>query len=282
MGPLSDFLQALRGFAIPADAFLAIFLPTLLFETALAIDIRKLMDDVAPILLMAVVAVLVSAFCVGLSLAFIFSLSIVAALLLGSIVSTTDPVAVVGIFRDLGAPKRLGLLVEGESLFNDAAAIALYGLLIELLMGEHGGSPGRAVIEFLRDFIGGAIFGWAAAWAACALARPLRGLPQAEITLTVALAYLVYLFAEHYLGVSGVVAVVVAALTLSAVGRTRFTPKTWESLEGIWQQLGFWANSLIFLLAAMLVPKLVDNITASDAMMLGVLVVATLAARLVV
>ncbi|HYV89399.1 MAG TPA: cation:proton antiporter [Candidatus Polarisedimenticolia bacterium] len=282
MGPLSDFLQALRGFAIPADAFLAIFLPTLLFETALAIDIRQLMDDVAPILLMAVVAVLVSAFCVGLTLAFVFSISIVAALLLGSIVSTTDPVAVVGIFRDLGAPKRLGLLVEGESLFNDAAAIALYGLLIELLLGEHGGSAGRAVVEFLRDFIGGAVFGWAAAWAACALARPLRGLPQAEITLTVALAYLVYLFAEHYLGVSGVVSVVVAALTLSAVGRTRFTPTTWDRLENIWQQLGFWANSLIFLLAAMLVPKLVDNVTARDAMMLGVLVIVALAARFVV
>jgi CPA1 family monovalent cation:H+ antiporter len=282
MGPLGDFLQALRGFAIPADAFLAIFLPTLLFETALAIDIRQLMDDVAPILLMAVVAVLVCAFCVGLTLGIVFGLSLVAALLLGSIVSTTDPVAVVGIFRDLGAPKRLGLLVEGESLFNDAAAIALYGLLIELLMGEHGGSPGRAILVFLRDFIGGAAFGWAAAWAACALARPLRGLPQAEITLTVALAYLVYLFAEHYLGVSGVVAVVVAALTLSAVGRTRFTPTTWDQLENIWGQLGFWANSLIFLLAAMLVPKLVDNVTIVDGLMLGVVVLATLAARFVV
>ncbi len=282
LGPLGDFLQALRGFAIPADAFLAIFLPTLLFETALAIDIRQLIDDMAPILLMAVVAVVVSAFCVGFTLAGIFGISLVAALLLGSIVSTTDPVAVVGIFRDLGAPKRLGLLVEGESLFNDAAAIALYGLLIELLMGEHAGSPGQAILVFLRDFLGGGAFGWVAARAACTLARPLRGLPQAEITLTVALAYLVYIFAEHYLAVSGVVAVVVAALTLSAVGRTRFTPATWERMESIWQQLGFWANSLIFLLAAMLVPRLIDIVTVRDGMMLGVLVVVTLGARFVV
>src|SRR5262249_43651683 len=195
---------------------------------ALAVDIRQLMEAVAPILLLAVVAVVVCAFAVGLALCWSFQLSLVSALLLGSIVSTTDPIAVVGIFRDLGAPKRLGLLVEGESLFNDAAAIALYGLLIELLMGEHGSSPTRAFFIFLRDFLGGGLFGWLAAWAACALARPLRGLPQAEITLTVALAYLVYLFAEHYLEVSGVVAVVVAALTLSAVGRTRFTPTTWE------------------------------------------------------
>ena len=261
--------------AIPADAFLAIFLPTLLFETALAIDIRRLMDDVAPDPAdgrrrRAGLRLLSSA----LTLAFVFSHSILsAALLLGSIVATTDPVAVVGIFRDLGAPKRLRLLVEGESLFNDAAAIALYGLLIALLMGEHGeqrrrGRPGTSC----ATFIGGAVFGWAAAWAACALARWLRGLPQAEITLTVALAYLVYLFAEHYLGVSGVVAVVVAALTLSAIGRTRFTPTTWDRLENIWQQLGFWANSLIFLLAAMLVPKLVDNVSCARRLMLAVLV----------
>ncbi len=282
MGPLGDFLHALRGFAIPADAFLAIFLPTLLFETALAIDIRQLMEDVAPILLMAVVAVILCAFCVGLSLARSFGLSLAAALLLGSIVATTDPVAVVGIFRDLGAPKRLSLLVEGESLFNDAAAIALYGLLIELLMGEHGGGPGQAVLVFLRDFLGGALFGYLAARGTCAIARPLRGLPQAEITLTVALAYLVYIFAQHYLMVPGVVAVVVAALTLSAVGRTRFTPMTWHRLENIWQQLGFWANSLIFLLAAMLVPRLIGTVGWRDAMMLGVLIVATLAARFVV
>jgi monovalent cation:H+ antiporter, CPA1 family len=282
MGPVGDFLQALRGFGIPADAFLAIFLPTLLFETALAIDIRQLMEDVAPILLMAVVAVIVCAFCVGLGLAWCFALPLASALLVGSIVATTDPVAVVGIFRDLGAPKRLSLLVEGESLFNDAAAIALYGLLIELMLGEHPGGAGQAVLVFLRDFLGGAIFGYLAAWGACAIARPLHGLPQAEITLTVALAYLVYIFAEHYLAVSGVVAVVVAALTLSAVGRTRLTPTTWHRLENIWQQLSFWANSLIFLLAAMLVPRLIDNVSWRDAMMLGVLVLATLIARFVV
>jgi monovalent cation:H+ antiporter, CPA1 family len=282
MGPLGDFLHALDGFDIPAEAFLAIFLPTLLFETALAVDIRQLMEDVAPILLLAVVAVVICAFSVGLALAWSFELSLAAALLLGSIVATTDPVAVVGIFRDLGAPKRLGLLVEGESLFNDAAAITLYGLLIELLTGRGQEGTGEAIFVFLRDFLGGAFFGYLAAWGACALARPLRGLPQAEITLTVALAYLVYIFAEHYLKVSGVVAVVVAALTLGGIGRTRFTPTTWHLLEHVWHQLGFWANSLIFLLAAMLVPRLIDSVDWRDALMLVVLVLATLVARFVV
>jgi CPA1 family monovalent cation:H+ antiporter len=282
LGPLGDFLHALDTFAIPAEAFLAIFLPTLLFDTALAIDIRRLMEDVAPVLLMAVVAVVLCAFFVGFALSWTFGLSLAGALLVGSIIATTDPIAVVGIFRDLGAPKRLLLLVEGESLFNDAAAIALFGLLIGLLTGEHAEGMLEAVAVFLRDFVGGAIFGYVAAWAALRLARWLHGLPEAEITLTVALAYLVYIVGEHYLDVSGVVAVVVAALTLGGIGRTRFTPTTWHRLEDTWQQLGFWANSLIFLLAAMLVPRLIETVQFNDGLMLLVLILATIAARCIV
>ena len=282
LGVIGDFLHALDGFSIPAEAFLAIFLPTLLFETALAIDIRRLMEDVAPVLLMAVVAVILCAFFVGAALSWSFALALPAALLLGSIVATTDPIAVVGIFRDLGAPKRLLLLVEGESLFNDAAAIALYGLLIGLLTGRHGEGVGEAVLTFLRDFVGGAIFGYVVAWIALRLARWLHGLPEAEITLTVALAYLAYIVGEHYVHVSGVVAVVVAALTLGGIGRTRFTPTTWHRLEHTWQQLGFWANSLIFLLAAMLVPRLIQTVSWQDVLMLAVLILATLVARSIV
>jgi monovalent cation:H+ antiporter, CPA1 family len=282
MGPLGDFLHALDGFAIPADAFLAIFLPILLFETALAIDVRQLKENFAPVLLLAVVAVVICAFSVGLALAWAFGIGLAIALLLGSIVATTDPIAVVGIFRDLGAPKRLGLLVEGESLFNDAAAITLYALLIDLLIGHHEQGPGEAVLVFLRDFLGGGLFGYLAAWGACWLARYLRGLPEAEITLTLALAYLVYICAEHYFEVSGVVAVVVASLTLGAMGRTRFSPNTWHRMEHTWQQLGFWANSLIFLLAAMLVPRLIDVVTWRDLLMLLVLILATFGARFVV
>jgi len=282
LGPVGDFLGALRGFDIPPEAILSIFLPTLLFETALSIDARQLFDDLAPILLMAVVAVIVCAFCVAFALSAIFGVALTAALLLGSIVATTDPIAVVGIFRDLGAPRRLRLLVEGESLLNDASAIALYSLLIELLLGQHSSGAGGAALNLLHDFLGGSIFGYLAARGALALARPLRGLPLAEITLTLALAYLVYFFAEHYLAVSGVVAVVVAALTLGAIGRTRLTPNTWERLESIWQQLGFWANSLVFLLAAMLVPRIVTSVTWWDGAMLAVMVVFTLLARFVV
>jgi CPA1 family monovalent cation:H+ antiporter len=282
LGPLGDFLGALHGFGISSEALLFIFLPTLLFESGLSIDVRRLMDDGGPILLLAVVAVLVCTFVVGYALSAVTEVGLVACLLLGSIVATTDPAAVVGIFRDIGAPRRLSILVEGESLFNDAAAIALFTVLAGLLVGGHQEGAGATVLHFLRSFAGGALAGFVAARAACALISLINGWRLAEITLTVSLAYLVFVVADVYLEVSGVVAVVVAALVMGSYGRTRVTPSTWDSLVETWEQLGFWANSLIFLMAALLVPQMLGHVGIEDLVPLVVLVVATLVARAMV
>ncbi|MEI6559052.1 MAG: cyclic nucleotide-binding domain-containing protein, partial [Rhodospirillaceae bacterium] len=107
----------------------------------------------------------------------------------------------------------------------------------------------------------------------------LRDLPLSEVSLTVSFAYLTYILADHYLGFSGVVAVVVNALVVGSIGRTRISPATWGDLELTWRQLGFWASSMIFLLAAMLVPQNLSMVSVKDAMLLGVVMVAALAAR---
>src|SRR5215475_4028113 len=130
---------------------------------------------------------------VGFALSPFTEVGLIACLLLGAIVATTDPVAVVGIFRDLGAPRRLSILVEGESLFNDAAAIALSALLTAMLLGTRNADAVGTTLAFLKNFAGGAIVGYAAARGAFALFGLLRGLRFAEITLTVALAYLAYI-----------------------------------------------------------------------------------------
>src|SRR5690606_30154698 len=130
----ADFLAALGEFHISSEAFLVLFLPTLLFESALAVDVRRMMNDIAPILVMAVIAVVVCMLAVGFTLASLSSYGLIACLLLGSIVAATDPAAVIGIFKEIGAPKRLTMLVEGESLLNDAAAIALFSMLVGMLL----------------------------------------------------------------------------------------------------------------------------------------------------
>jgi CPA1 family monovalent cation:H+ antiporter len=203
----------------------------------------------------------------------------VVCLLVGAIISTTDPAAVVGVFRDLGAPKRLTTLVEGEALFNDAAAIALFGLLVGFLGGGRESSLPGTAIAFIAEFAGGLGFGFVVAWLGVAILHALRGHMRAEMTLMVALAYLSFIAAEHYLHVSGVVAVVTAALVLGTAGRIRVPPADWEALTGNWAQLGFWANALIVLLGGLLVPRLIPGITWREILALLVLIVAALAAR---
>jgi CPA1 family monovalent cation:H+ antiporter len=275
----NDFLAALGNLKIPSDAFLYIFLPPLLFEMAIKLDVRRLMDEIVPILLMAIVAVILTALVVGVALWELTGAGLLAALLLGAVIATTDPAAVVGIFRDIGAPRRLTLLVQGESLFNDAAAIALASLIVGLITGNGEGDLTHTVIDFLLEFLGGALFGYLIARGAALLLPALRGFKYAETTLTVALAYLAFILGSQYLHVSGVVACVVAGLTLGTTGRTRVTPTSWESMVETWEQLGFWSNSLIFVLAAMLVPQLLAGLAPIDFLRLAVLVAAALMAR---
>lgn len=279
---IGDFLDSLERFEISSETFLMVFLPVLLFETALSMNVRRLMDDIGPILMMAIVAVVVCTLVVGVTLDAISSYGLVVCLLLGAIVATTDPVAVVGIFREVGAPKRLTTLVEGESLFNDAASIALYSVLLAVLGGHGELSVSGVFNDFVVHFIGGGVAGFAMGRLACFLFAWLRGFPTAEITLTLTLAYLSFFISEHYLNVSGVVATVIAGLVVGSTGRTRMSPTTFEYLSSAWEQFGFWANSLIFLFAAMLIPKLMAAADWQELALVAVLFVATLAARAIV
>jgi CPA1 family monovalent cation:H+ antiporter len=267
---------------IHSDAFIYIFLPLLLFQSALTIEVRQIVEDAAPILLLAVVAVLVATFVIGFALQPIAGVSIIACLMLGSIVATTDPVAVIGIFRDVGAPSRLSRLVEGESLLNDAAAITLFSLLLDILVNHHAAHAGEASLTFMRNFAGGIAAGYAGARLAVALLPWMHDLRLAQVTTTLALPYLVFIASQRYLGVSGVVAAVTSGLTISAIGEPRISPLDWRLLQDLWEQLAFWASSLIFILAALLVPRMLVAVSWHDVLALGVLVAAATAARAIV
>ncbi len=278
---MSDFLDSLQNFEVSSETFLFVFLPILLFETALALNVRRLMDDIGPILMMAIVAVVVCTVAVGFSLDAISGYGLAVCLMLGAIVATTDPVAVVGVFREVGAPKRLTTLVEGESLFNDAASIALYSVLVTVLSGGGELSTGHVLYRFVFSFIGGGVVGFLMGRLASGLFIWLRGWPTAEITLTIALAYLTFYISEHYLGVSGVVATVIAGLVVGSTGRTRMSPTTFEQLSASWAQFGFWANSLIFVFAAMLIPRMIAEITWKQVLLILIVFAVTLIARAV-
>jgi CPA1 family monovalent cation:H+ antiporter len=278
-GIVGDVVSWLRDFGLSAESLLYVFLPALLFEAALNVDVRQLSDEVAPVLLLAVIGVIVCTFVVGLALWPVSPVGVLAGIILGAIIATTDPVAVVAIFHDIGAPRRLSTLVQGESLFNDAAAIAIYSLAVAMLTGARPTSPVDGVLTFVRQFGGGLITGYLAGWVVTLFMPILRASRLAEATLTIGFAYVIFIVCDHYLGFSGVVAVASAALAVSAGGRRRLSPSNWESLVVTWEQLAFWASSLIFLFAAMQTPDLLAQASWGDLALLGALIVAALVAR---
>ncbi|MDB5368804.1 MAG: sodium:proton antiporter, partial [Roseomonas sp.] len=274
-----DAARALLHFPVNADVFLYIFLPLLVFHGSLSIDVRRLARDATPVLVMAVVAVLVTTAAIGFALAPIAGVPLTVCLMLGAIVATTDPSAVVGIFRDIGANSRLTRLVEGESLLNDAAAISIFTILLAQVTGHHETAPMAAAITFLASFAGGIAVGFVLARLMVAAVPWLGGNRTAEVTLTLALPYIAYIVCHQFLHFSGVVAAAVAGLTVSALGPSTFRPLSWQFLQDVWAQISFWASSLVFILASMLVPKLLLGATQWDAVLVGAVVLAATAAR---
>ncbi len=271
-----------QNLAFDSRNLLFIFLPPLLFEMALAVDVRRLMEDLTVVMLMAVVAVFTATALVGGALAIFSPLDLVVCLLLGATISTTDPAAVITIFKKLGAPKRLLVILEGESLLNDAAAIALFTILVASLSSKQAISIDAAASAFVYGFGVGALAGFALAQITALLYRLLEGSALAETSLTVALAYGAFLLAELGFGASGVVAVVIAGLTTVVVGGVRMGPRNWPLVTGVWSQIGFWANGLILLIGALMAPRFLSQLHFGEIGYLIVVVIAAFAARALV
>lgn len=284
--PRTDALNALAQVfvnpPIDSETILYVFLPLLLFQTTLTLEMRRIFEDIGPILVLAVVAVLVATAFIGLALYPLAGVSLVACLLLGAIVATTDPVAVVSIFRDIGAPARLGRLVEGESLLNDAAAIVLFVILFAMLTGAQAPEMSTAIMTFFRSFVGGVVFGLVVGRIAIAFLPMMRDHKLAQVTFSVALPYLVYVLSEQVVGVSAVVAVVSSGIVFNLYGPARVTPDAWSYLHDVWEQIAFWAASLIFVIASILIPEMLDGFRLLDALLLVVLILAAFVGRAVV
>ncbi|SEO24701.1 sodium/proton antiporter, CPA1 family [Salinihabitans flavidus] len=280
---LNPVAEAILGLPIRSNVFLYVFLPTLLFQATLGMNLRRMLDDWVPILVLAVVAVVVATLTVGYALSWASALPLAACLLIGAIVSTTDPSAVVSIFRSISAPRRLARIIEGESLLNDAAAIALFGLFMGFVML---GAPDPALTDALARFplliVGGALIGWLAARIAVWVMALFAHHELAQISISVALPYLVYIGAEQSIGASGVIAVVAAGLTLNLTGPGRLPPQAWANLREVWGLLAHWAGALIFILAALLIPRLLEEVRLSDFVLIGVVILAAIAARAVI
>lgn len=269
LGSRLGFLSGIAALHVNPEVVFFVLLPTLIFQSAFHLDARALRENLAPTLTLAVPGLLISTAVIG-GIMFTAApwvgvhISLPEALLLGSILSATDPVAVISLFSQLGAPKRLTVLVEGESLFNDATAIVLSRIIIAVMAA--GVITTDTVIlgsvQFMTVFFGGLVAGWILALVAGSLIGWVDRDSFFEITVTTILAYLSFYLAEHVLGLSGIMAVVAAGVVMGGWGKAKITPSVAGYLENFWDYMAGIANALIFLLVGLTVElsALIENL----------------------
>jgi len=238
------------------ELILALLVPPLVFEASFHINLRDLRLNLPGILLLAVPGVMITTLIVGGIAGLLTPLSWPMAFVFGALISATDPVAVVALFRVLGAPKRLALLVEGESLFNDGTAIVVFNLVVAAAI-TGAFHPVAGILDFLRVSAGGLAVGFVLGWLIAQLIARIDDY-LIETTLTTVLAFGSYLIAER-LHFSGVLAVVAPGLVNGNLGPQGMSPTTRIVLFNFWEYVAFLANSLVFLLIGLQVniPSLV-------------------------
>ena len=245
-----EALEVVNTFSLSEELILFIFVPPLIFESALNMDGRLLLRNLPPILTLAAPGLLISTAIVGTVLAWLTPLSLGQALLFGSLISATDPVAVIALFKELGAPKQLAILVEGESLFNDATAIVTFNIIFGIIaVGAVGADALKeGALNFLVAFFGGIVVGAVFGYIMCLVMNLAQENSLLLATITTVIAYSSFIIAEEVFHVSAVMSVVSAGLVVGWYKSNRLEAETREYVGEFWEFASFLANSLIFLL----------------------------------
>jgi CPA1 family monovalent cation:H+ antiporter len=243
-------------------------LSALLFAGALHVHLEELVKQKWVVAILASVGVLTSTFLVGYASYFIFAwlgldMPLIYCLLFGSLISPTDPIAVLGILKTVGASKSLETKIAGESLFNDGVAVVIFLVLLSIAgVSGHGGHNEVNAMSiaslFAQEALGGAIFGFAIGYIAYRMLASIDNY-QVEILLTLALVLGGYALASA-LHVSGPIAIVVAGLMIGNNGRKfAMSDKTREHLDNFWELIDEILNAMLFVLIGLEVLVLTFN-----------------------
>lgn len=242
---------------IDPHILLYVFLPILIFEAAFAMDLHTFKKTSTNSTLLAVPGILMS---LVMTAGLIIGLNYLGvgfeawdwrlALLFGAVISATDPVAVVALLKELGASKKLGTLIEGESLLNDGTAIVLFSVFLSQI---EGGEGTNGIVEFFKVSFGGISVGIVIGWVVLKWLRDVVNDAMVEIGVVIAAAYLTFYVAEGFFGVSGVLALVALGLIIGGVGRSAISPQVEHFMHDFWEMAGFVANTLIFIIVGVVI-----------------------------
>ncbi|XP_033751585.1 sodium/hydrogen exchanger 10-like isoform X2 [Pecten maximus] len=241
---------------IDPHLLLNIFLPVLIFESAFAMEVHTFLKTFIQVVLLAIPGLaLASLFtCILARYLFTYNWDWNTGMMFGAILSATDPVAVVALLRDLGASKKLAMVIEGESLLNDGAAIVFFQIFLKLSTSGGEIDGGEIVWEFVRVAVGGPLWGYLMAKITLFCLSRIFNDALTEITITLASTYITYYMGEVFLGVSGVLSVVVLGVAMNAQ-RTMISPEVEKFLHRFWETMAYIANTLIFIIVGMVISE---------------------------
>lgn len=255
--PIEDQADALLKSIDFNETLMQGMLSALLFAGALHVHLEELIKQKWIVAILASVGVMTSTFLVGYASYFIFGwlgldIPFIYCLLFGSLISPTDPIAVLGILKTVGAPKSLETKIAGESLFNDGVAVVVFLVLLSIAgVGGDGEQTEMTAMSiatlFLQEAMGGAIFGFVIGYIAYRMLASIDNY-QVEILLTLALVFGGHALAMA-LHLSGPIAVVVAGLLIGNEGRKlAMSDKTREHLDNFWELIDEILNAMLFVL----------------------------------
>jgi Na+:H+ antiporter len=262
-GIVIGLIPGIRLPPIGPDLILLAFVPGLVFEAALALDLEEIWRRVVPISLLATLGVLLTVVAIGALAHFGLGLDWASGVLLGSIVAATDPIAVVSLLRQVRAPLGLDAILEGESLFNDGTGVAVFSAVLGTILSGHPSLVDGAVRLVFVTGVGVAI-GLGVGTLGVLVLRLVRE-AELEIMTTLVVAYGAYLAAD-VVRASGVVAVVAAGIVVARYG-SRTGRLKGTQLVGFWNLLAFILNAILFLVVGLALP--VTRLLAVGGLALG-------------
>lgn len=262
---MPQFSAALDSVAnINPDLILYIFLPILIFDAAYELNLHIFKKTLTNATLLAAPGLII---CMILTAGVLMAISFfvpgyekwtwASALMFGALISATDPVAVVALLHELKTSKRFSTLVDAESLLNDGTGIVCFMLFYGITVWGRNDEL-TPIFEFCQVVAGGAILGFIAARLVIWFITRVNSEEMIQNSVIILSAYLVFILAQLYLGISGVIALVAFGLTIAYVGKPRLKPQVNIFMGSFWELLTYIANTLIFIIVGIVIAEKVD------------------------
>ena len=229
------------------DLILLVIIPLLIFESGRKLRLDEIRKEIIPIGFFAIIGVILTIFLLGIGVSIVFHTPFIDGLLFGSIVAATDAVAVAAIFKRFPIPHRLNLIIEGESILNDATGLVSFGVIKGIIFSSVAFSLIDTSLSFLWAILGALALGSAIGYVGGKVLNKWKGDEYVNFTFSIALAIGGYVIGDHFLHVSGVVTTLFTALLLIKTHKDIFTEAR-QAFHKYWDYTGLMTNSILFFL----------------------------------